>query len=61
MLLIIMLFHSLSGPCPFALVYHACSHLDRTYKNIFALLGNGAGLLYGAAPLKCPICVTWTP
>nr|DAT83082.1 MAG TPA: hypothetical protein [Caudoviricetes sp.] len=40
-------FHSLSGPCPFTLVYHACSPFDRTCKNIFGLLG------WGGVALRC--------
>ena len=44
------------------IVYHTVSPINRTYKNIFTLLGWGRVALPGAAPLKCPGGVLiWTP
>lgn len=43
----------LSGLLPFFTVYHTASHKNRTCKS-FLPFWAGAGLLFGAAPLKCP-------
>nr|DAL69553.1 MAG TPA: hypothetical protein [Caudoviricetes sp.] len=43
-----------------SLVYHTASPINRTCKNILPFWA-GAGLLYGAAPLKYPGGVTSTP
>ena len=49
-----------SGLLPFFIVYHIASPKNRTCRK-FLPFWAGAGLLYGAAPLKYPIGVTSTP
>nr|DAG11606.1 MAG TPA: hypothetical protein [Caudoviricetes sp.] len=48
-----------SGLLPFFIVYHIASPKNRTCRK-FLPFWAGAGLLYGAAPLKCPGGITWT-